>query len=297
MNRILGSPTLALLGVTLFHALWEVTLLGLLAWGGLFLLRRRPASARYRFASLGLGAMVAAPLGTFLLLGPWGRGGGAFLFDLSVRSMLVMQDAASGATLLAAFRTLTPWLALGWILGAAFMVCRLGGGLWWLDRHYLAPSTPAPEPWQAKAEALAAGLGIQRRVKVRTSPKADSPLVIGWLKPVVLVPASTFLHLPPAALEAVLAHELAHVRRSDFLANLLQSLAEALLFFHPAAWWLSRHVRELREHCCDDVAAALCGDPMALAEGLSALARLRRTLPKLQNRCPGPPWEPLKETS
>jgi TonB family protein len=273
MNRLLDHPFLAGVGLAVFHALWEVTLLGLLAWAGLFLLRRRSARARYAFACWSLGAMVAAPVLTFLASGR--PGAGEVAFDAA---LLVIQEGRGGATWLSVLHDLAPWLALAWALGAALMGLRLGGGLWWLERRYVAPSRPVPLFWQETAQRLATRMGVSRRIRIHLSRAADSPLVIGWLRPVILVPASAFLHLTPEALEAVLAHEIAHVRRSDYFANLLQSVAEAILFFHPAAWWLSRHVRELREHCCDDVAAALCGDPMALAEGLSTLERLRRTL-------------------
>jgi TonB family protein len=105
-------------------------------------------------------------------------------------------------------------------------------------------------------------------------------VVLGWLKPVVLVPAAAFLALSPEALEALLAHELAHVRRRDFLANLFQTLAEALLFYHPAVWWLSRRIRQEREHCCDDAAVQTCGDPILYASALVGLEELR-TRPNL----------------
>ena len=279
MSEFLASAILARLGFTLLHAMWEVALLGLLAWGALQLLRSRPAKTRYAFACLSLGAMVAAPALTFIILGTLPGFSGPEAFAGTTHFFLVIREGATLPTCQALLRTLTPGLAISWALGAAFMTLRLAGGLWWLERHYVAPSLPAPTAWQHRAQGLAANLGINRKVRVNTSLAADSPLVIGWFRPVVLIPASAFLHLTPEALEAVLAHELAHICRADYLANLLQSLGEALLFFHPAAWWLSRHVRELREHCCDDLAASLCGNPMALAQGLSALERLRRTPP------------------
>lgn len=260
-------PFLTRLGLVLFHALWEISLLGLAAWGGLLLLRRRSAQARYAFACAMLGAMVAMPAATFLLSAP---GEPSRALEGAVRVLAQEGQGAPAAT---------PWLALAWILGASLMTLRLGGGLWWLDRAYVRPSVPAPEAWRAVAARLASRMGVRCPLDLRVTEKADSPLVIGWRRPVLLVPAAAFLNLDPAALEAVLAHELAHVRRGDYFANLLQSAAEALLFFHPAAWWLSGHVRELREHCCDDAAAAACGDPFILAQGLSSLERLRRTLP------------------
>jgi D-alanyl-D-alanine endopeptidase (penicillin-binding protein 7) len=289
MMRFLDNPVVLGLGLTVFHALWEVALLGLAAWAGLFLLRRRGAETRYAFACAGLAAMVALPALTFLhYLAPFGQAPRPFSADGSILALMEFRDGGTLAALLGGLRTLTPWLALAWILGTVLKLFRLAGGLWWLDRHYVAPSRPAPEAWQAIARNLAERLGVRRDLRLRIARTGDSPLVIGWFRPVILVPAAAFLNLAPEALEAVLAHEIAHVRRSDFLANLLQSLAESLLFFHPAAWWLSGHVRELREHCCDDVAARLCGDPMALAEGLSALERLRRTFQPESNVAPDP---------
>ncbi len=157
------------------------------------------------------------------------------------------------------------------------MLLRLGGGMWWLKRTYLAQADPAPRALELTCGRLAEALRLSRPVRILTSLGAETPLVLGWLRPVILVPASALLHLSPEALEAVLAHELAHVHRGDYLINLLQTLAESFLFFHPAVWWLSGQIRELREHCCDDAAASLCGDPMVLAEGLSTLECLRQS--------------------
>lgn len=274
MNAILHDPTLHRLGLTLAHALWEDALIGLAAWAGLALLRREDARLRYRWACAGLGTMVLAPAATFLALAQ-GAGAPATVraADLTVWASVAPGGAGLAATRLDAF---LPWLALLWATGAGLMLLRLGGGLWWLDRVYLRQSRPAPAAWEARLRSLGRRMGIFRPVRLLLSDRAQSPLALGWLRPTVLLPASALLALTPESLEAVLAHELAHLRRSDYLANLLQTLAEALLFFHPAAWWLSRQIREVREHCCDDEAAAILGDPLPLAEGLAALAALRR---------------------
>lgn len=273
MNAILLNPALQRLGLTLFHALWEGALIGLVAWVGLVLLRHRNPRTRYRWASAGLAVMVLAPVLTFAILGAGGQDQTLAVSEAAVWVAPISDGSGFGRIHL---NQMFPWLALFWALGAALMVLRLGGGLWWLDRVYLAQARPAPPAWEATVQRLARRMGLSRRVRLLASDRADSPLALGWLRPVILVPASAFLALPSEALEAVLAHELAHLRRGDYLANLLQTLAEALLFFHPAAWWLSRQIRETREHCCDDAAAALLGDPLPLAQGLAALAALRR---------------------
>ncbi len=276
MNAILLDPLLHRLGLTLLHALWEDAALGLVAWTGLALLRREEAHIRYRWACANLAAMVLVPAATFLLLGP----GSASSLPLARAASLWGDPGLGNARL--AMTTLNawlPWLSLAWSLGVAVMLLRLGGGLGRLDRLYLAPSRPAPEAWETRLATLARRMGLSRPVRLRLSDRTQSPLALGWLRPTILLPASALLALPVESLEAVLAHELAHLRRGDYLANLLQSAAEALLFFHPAAWWLSRQIRETREDCCDDAAAALLGDPLPLVEGLAALAALRRLPP------------------
>ena len=134
-----------------------------------------------------------------------------------------------------------------------------------------------PTHWQMAVVRLSRRLHIAAPVKLLESTLVDVPTVIGWLKPVMLLPASALAGLAPAQLEAIFAHELAHVRRHDYLVNLLQTVVETLLFYHPAVWWLSARIRTERENCCDDLAVALCGDPVAYARALADLEELRGT--------------------
>ena len=138
-------------------------------------------------------------------------------------------------------------------------------------------TAPVAEQWQMAAVRLSRRLHIATPVKLLESTLVDVPTVIGWLKPVMLLPASALAGLAPAQLEAIFAHELAHVRRHDYLVNLLQTVVETLLFYHPAVWWLSARIRAERENCCDDLAVALCGDPVAYARALADLEELRGT--------------------
>jgi beta-lactamase regulating signal transducer with metallopeptidase domain len=117
-------------------------------------------------------------------------------------------------------------------------------------------------------------MALERVVQVFESTAIAVPMMVGWLKPVVLLPAAALSGLTSDQIEALLAHELAHVRRHDYLVNLLQAAVETLLFYHPAVWWVSRHVRQEREHCCDDLAIAVCGDRAAYAAALADLAAM-----------------------
>ncbi|MGH9620231.1 MAG: GWxTD domain-containing protein, partial [Bryobacteraceae bacterium] len=132
--------------------------------------------------------------------------------------------------------------------------------------------------WQQELVRLSARLHLSRPVLLLESALADAPVVLGHLRPLILVPAGLLAGLPPQQIEAILLHELAHIRRHDYLVNLLQRFAECLLFYHPAAWWISRVIGAERENCCDDLAVSLSGDAHQYASALAALE---------QNRCSG----------
>jgi len=163
------------------------------------------------------------------------------------------------------------WLALAWMAGSALAALRVLLGLSWL-RDVLRDSQPWNDPaWQARVANMARGLRLSRTVGLRVVRNLSSPVTSGWLKPVILVPASLVTGMPADLLAALLAHELAHVRRHDYLVNLLQHAAEILLFFHPSIWCLSRRLRIERERIADQMAAVLIGSPMLLARALHAL--------------------------
>lgn len=174
---------------------------------------------------------------------------------------------------------LVPWIIAIWGTGVVVLsIWNLGG---WIaaQRLKVLGIRPAGAEVAALVERLARQLRISRPVRALQSMLADTPLVIGWLRPVVLIPGSVLTGLSPAQLEAVLAHELAHVRRHDYLVNLFQVVIETLLFYHPAVWWISRRIRLEREQCCDDVALTVCNDRCAYAGSLAALEEVRLNRP------------------
>jgi soluble lytic murein transglycosylase-like protein len=134
---------------------------------------------------------------------------------------------------------------------------------------------PLPEAWQRTVARLSCALGVAREVRIGESPDVAVPTVVGWLRPVILLPLSLVSTLPPSTVEAVLLHELAHVRRHDYLVNALQQALAALLFYHPCVHWVSRVAREEREHCCDDLAVSVTGDPVFYARALASVEAAR----------------------
>jgi beta-lactamase regulating signal transducer with metallopeptidase domain len=174
--------------------------------------------------------------------------------------------------------TLAPRLPLVmscWACGAAVLALRLLLGLAWVRRRSRPGAYPVDAAWQATLARMAGEFGIARKVVLGVVADLSGPVTAGWWRPVVLVPAALLTGMPAPLLEALLAHELAHVRRHDYLVNLLQSAIEILLFYHPAVWWLSHRIRVERELVADDLAATMLGEPRRLALALSELDLVR----------------------
>jgi beta-lactamase regulating signal transducer with metallopeptidase domain/parvulin-like peptidyl-prolyl isomerase len=187
----------------------------------------------------------------------------------------VASPPPAGTFLAQWLRTHRPWVVAFWLCGVLVLSVRLTIGLVGAELARRRKIAAVAEPVQQIVHRLAERLQIRRAIRVFESTLAEVPTLVGWLRPVILLPASAITGLTPSQLEAILAHELAHVRRNDAIVNLLQTVVETLLFYHPAVWWLSRRIRQEREHCCDDVAVAVCGDRVAFARALTAMEELR----------------------
>ena len=174
-----------------------------------------------------------------------------------------------------------PSLVVAWFLGVIFFLIRLQGSFIYLRRLKNLGTHPAPLFWQRKVEELTQKLGINTTVKIVESKLAEIPMVIGHLKPVVLLPIGMITGLPTSEIEAILAHELAHIKRIDYLINIAQTVVESLLFFNPAVWWISQTIRKQREHCCDDIAVKCCGNQLVYANALSNLGAWSLKTPAL----------------
>ena len=152
----------------------------------------------------------------------------------------------------------------------------MAGGWWRVRRlHQHRARDRLRRDGRPSCRRLAYRLGLPAAAHVVESALVDVPTVVGWLRPAILLPIAALASLTPAQVEAILAHELAHIRRHDYAVNVLQTIAETLLFYHPAVWWISKRIRVEREHCCDDIAVAICGDPLGYAQALAELETWR----------------------
>ena len=252
------------LGWTLMHSLWQCALAAAGLAALLTVVPARAARSRYALSVATLLLMVALPLATGLRMGS-----GPTWTDIGAQAFTTRMRAAVEPAL--------PWAVALWLGGVLLLSARLASGLLATWRLAIAGTRPVPEAWRQALDRLATRLRVSRPVRLVASALIRVPAVIGWWRPVILIPVSvlTGSGLTPLQLDALLAHELAHVRRHDYLVNLLQSMIETLLFYHPAAWWVSARVREEREHCCDDLAVAACGDARVYATALLGMEQLR----------------------
>jgi beta-lactamase regulating signal transducer with metallopeptidase domain len=260
----------------LLNSVWQGALLALLAAVAFSLLPRRNAALRHVVGMVFLLAMVIAPLinMAMFLEGPATTKGIGLVPVLSKPYLVT----ATGVFVQES-NSVAGWVSLLWLLGAALMLVRQLGGLRQIGAFDRQAFDELPPVWQRRVLALQQALGIARKVAVRLSDNVPSPFTVRYFRPVIWLPVSMLTRLAPDQIEALLAHELAHIRRADWLLNGLQCVAESLLFFHPAAWWLSRRIRAEREHACDDLAVDACGNAIALAEALATLERQRPSFP------------------
>jgi beta-lactamase regulating signal transducer with metallopeptidase domain len=265
------------LGWTLLHFLWQGVLIAKLFAAARGLAGRSLSPrARYAWACAALAAMTLAPVATFALIGS-----GSPLIPASASEWSARPFASAGSqaapgdwrlAVPAVSEQVLPWIVATWLCGVLAFSIRLAGGWASSSRLRSAESArPAPVEWQGKLNELIVRMRISRPVRLIVSSLAQAPAAVGWLRPAILMPVGALAGLPAEQIEALLAHELAHIRRHDYLINLLQSVAEALLFYHPSVWWISNEIRAERELCCDDVAVAVCGDVMTYASALATV--------------------------
>lgn len=277
IQSVLAQPWAERLGWTLIHFIWQGASIGLvfaLARG--LAGPRLSANGRYLLACLALAAMVAAPLATFGVMASLELGGSARLTSAAPSEGGVFAGVASAAwTQPGIWQRVMPWLVLAWLGGVVVFTVRLIGGWFRTASLRSVESRPAPSNWQQTLDRLIARMGIAQSVRLMVTSLVEVPAVMGWLRPVILMPVGALTGLSPQYVEALLAHELAHVWRRDYLVNLLQSVAEAVLFYHPAVWWLSAEIRNERELCCDDLAVAASGDVLTYARALAELESFR----------------------
>lgn len=276
----LSDAVVRALGWTLVHTLWQGAAIALALW---FVLPRLGSARRRYWAAYGaLMSLALIAVGTF-----------AWVYEparMSAHETIAVDISGFSAGLLPVSPDLPeliaeklegyhPVIVAVWLSGFLFFLLRLAAGLHYVHRLRRRQTRPAPTDWQERLHTLARQIGYARPVVLLESALVRVPMALGFFKPLILLPLGMANQLSPAEVEAVLAHELAHLARRDWLFNLLQTFVEAVFYFHPAVWWMAATIRAERENCCDDTAVSLTGNRLAYAKTLARLQELARPTP------------------
>jgi beta-lactamase regulating signal transducer with metallopeptidase domain len=293
-------------GWVLVHSLWQFAILAIMAIVARRAFHRRSAALRYRTLLAAMLVLVALPVVTWLWIEP-AEAPVAVVETQPVEQLAKAPPTRADATpveltgqpmdqppaapnqlqlrprgyawvLSLVQRRVHPWLpaiVLLWLAGVFVAAFRPLWG-WHVARRLKTVGVArAPDAIHAVLERTARRLRLDRAVELLQSALVQSPAVVGYFRPVILLPLCVVSGLPEAQLELILAHELAHIRRHDYLVNVFQTLVETLFFYHPAVWWLSAQVRNERENCCDDMAMAIAGSRADYGRALLAIAEMR----------------------
>ena len=289
----ISPELLQALGWTLLHFVWQGA-----ALAALFAVANtvsRQATTRYALAVITLVLMMAAPVITFTELTQqkdpavrYGAQGASAIAAKPVQGVSVTARPSAPVPETPASQPAVILFVEAWFLGVVLLSLRTAGGLFLIERMRRKEMKPVGRELYLKCIALQLKMGFERVIRYCECDRLDAPAAFGWIRPVVLLPVRALSGLTEDQIEAVIAHELAHIRRLDCFVNLFQIGAETLLFYHPAVWWVSQRIRIEREHCCDDEAVALCGDAVTYARALTLMEEWR-TAPSLMmaaNRSP-----------
>jgi beta-lactamase regulating signal transducer with metallopeptidase domain len=290
LEILLTHPAVQALGRSLLHFLWQGSLLALSLWVVKTIVPASAARIRYAAASL---IMLAMPVALIITVAQDFRSKPAVASvpdsvasaaplavpNPSIEGVLPAGNILSAIPASGPGVGVTGWVVSIWILGVLLLSLRAAGG-WMraqrLKRRVLAASSELEDMMMR----LKRRLSISAPVRFYTSAVVEVPTVIGWVRPYLLLPVTMLTGLSESQIESILAHELAHIRRHDYLVNLLQTAVETVLFYHPAVWWVGKQMRIEREHCCDDIAVAVCGNAVEYAGALAELEQLRGRVPE-----------------
>ncbi len=285
--QLIPREIITAIGWTIFHSLWQGMIVSLVLGVTLLLSGKRSSIFRYNLSVGALTLLLFASIATFSKVYQPGNGLTVSslndftqpLTNIALNTINNFESSSTTQSLIEKIEDLfssnISLIVTLWFFGLMIFSLRFVGGLLYMERLRTKNIYHLSQEWIDQVEKFTRQLKIKSKVEIFESIKIKVPVAIGYLKPVILLPVGIISGLPQDQVEAIIAHELAHIKRYDFLVNLLQTLAETILFYHPAAWWISSVIRSEREDCCDDITLELCGDSLTYSKALYNVQQLK----------------------
>lgn len=304
INEFIHEEYLEAIGWTLVHSTWQIVMVSLLLWVLLKFSKNKSSNYRYFAGLVSLLIIAIASIWTFTLVLETPQEHTSQMFEFSANNEFNHTAVAApnehiaingGSTGLldqiwySRLEAFLPTIVNLWLLGALFYLVKLSGSLFDLRNLHKRHNQEVPDQLVKRVNSMIASMEFYRKVKVLKSHLVHVPITYGVIKPVILIPAGLLFNTTPQQLEAIIAHELAHIKRYDYLINILQHCLEVFFFYHPCFWWINEVVRTERENACDDVVLSLGFTPQDLAYGLAEVAeQAHASTPEMALAATGP---------
>jgi beta-lactamase regulating signal transducer with metallopeptidase domain len=281
IQNIFSEELIQAIGWTMIHSLWQGFAVAILMGIVMIGLQKKSSKVRHEFAFFSLFLIFILSLSTFIYLYDSAAEGATLgtMITVITEGGFVLENATIVQSFfqksIEYFNEHLPLIVTLWLVGMVFFLLRLLGGLAFIQKLKTQQQQPLPSKWQTVFDEITSKFPMKKTVRIVESALAKTPMVVGYLKPVILFPLGAVNQLTQQEVEAVLAHELAHIYRNDYLLNIIQSFIEIIFYYHPAVWWISANIRTERENCCDDIAVKICGSSITYAKALVTLEEIQ----------------------
>ena len=281
IQNIFSEELIQAIGWTMIHSLWQGFAVAILMGIVMIGLQKKSSKVRHEFAFFSLFLIFIISLSTFIYLYDSAVEGATLGTTITIitEGGFVLENATIVQSFfqksIEYFNEHLPLIVTLWLIGMVFFLLRLLGGLAFIQKLKTQQQQALPKKWQSVFEKIHSKFPMKKTVRIVESALAKTPMVVGYLKPVILFPLGAVNQLTQQEVEAVLAHELAHIYRNDYLLNIIQSFIEIIFYYHPAVWWISANIRTERENCCDDIAVKICGSSITYVKALVTLEEIQ----------------------